>query len=209
MVPSQPGCLGILGWHVELGRPLSTCGLVSTTVIHNRGRRLQVTRLMLIGVALLALAGAITGTAMGRGGDWTPVVAVPFDTACGTTTVHVTFPVNKEFEQVTTNADDTQVIKVTGSLKVGLATDGGNSLTVNASGPTSKEMFDPTTGDLDFIAQGQSMLFLSAAQSAATGLPQIFTTDGPVDVLFRSDGTVQVNQLNLNTVTDLCGALTG
>jgi hypothetical protein len=121
----------------------------------------------------------------------------------------VTFPVNKEFEQVTTNADGTQVIKVTGSLKVGLATDAGNSLTVNASGPTSSEMLDPTTGDLDFIAQGESLLFLSAANSAATGLPQIFTTSGPVDVLFRADGTVQVNQVNPNTVTDLCAALTG
>jgi hypothetical protein len=145
---------------------------------------------------------------MGRGGDWTPVVAAPFDTQCGATTVHVTIPVNNEFEQVTTNPDGTQVIKVTGSLKIDLATDAGNSLTVNASGPTSSEMLDPTTGDLDFIAQGQSIIFLSAAQSAATGLPEIFTTTGPVNVLFRGDGTVQPNQINPNTLTDLCAALT-
>jgi hypothetical protein len=162
-------------------------------------------------VALLALAGVLVGTAMGggRGGNWTPTVAVPFDTQCGATTVHVTFPVNNEFQQVTTNPDGTQVIKVTGSLMVGLATDGGSSLTVNASGPTSREMFNPTTGDLDFIAQGESIVFLSAANSAATGLPQIFTTSGPIDILFRGDGTVQVNHVNPNTVTDLCAALTG
>ena len=168
------------------------------------------TRLLLIGAALLALAGVLTGTAMGgRGDDWTPAIAVPFDVQCGATTVHVTFPVNKEFQQVTTNPDGTLVIKVTGSLMVGLATDGGNSLTVNASGPTSKEMFDPISGDLDFIAQGQNILFFTAAQSAATGLPEIFSTSGPVDVVFRGDGSVQVNHVNPSTVTDLCAALTG
>jgi len=166
------------------------------------------TRRLLIGVAPLALAGVLAGTAMGgRGDGWTPAVAVPFDTQCGATTVHVTFPVNNEFQQVTTNPDGTLVIKVTGSAKVGLATDGGNSLTVNASGPTSKEMFDPTSGNLDFIAQGQNVLFLTADQAAATGLPEIFSSTGPVDVLFRSDGTVQINQLNLNTVTNLCAPL--
>jgi hypothetical protein len=168
------------------------------------------TRLLLIGVALLALAGVVAGTAMGgRGDHWTPAVAIPFDTQCGTTTVHVTIPVNKEFQRVTTNPDGTLVIKVTGQLRVGLATDAGNSLTVNASGPTSKEMFDPATGDLDFIAQGQNLFFLSADQSAATGLPEIFSTTGPVNVVFHADGTVQVNHINLNTVTDLCAALTG
>jgi hypothetical protein len=165
------------------------------------------TRLLLIGAALLALAGVLAGTAMGRGGDWTAATATPFDTQCGNTTVHVTFPVNKEFQQVTTNPDGTQVFKVTGSARVGLATDAGNSLTVNSSGPTNQETFDPTTGDVDFIALGQSVLFLSPDQSAATGLPEIFSTSGPVDVLFGGDGSIQINQLNLNTVTDLCSAL--
>src|SRR5947209_6569878 len=167
------------------------------------------TRLALAGVAALALAAGIAGSALGRGGDWTPVPAAPFDWQCGTTTVHVTVPVNKEYQQVTTLSDGTQVIKVTGSLKIGLATDAGSSLTANASGPANREMFDPNTGNLDFIAQGQNLLFLTEEQSAATGLPEIFSTSGPIDVLFRGDGTVQVNRISLQTLTDLCAALTG
>lgn len=160
-------------------------------------------------VALLALAGVFAATATARGDDWTPVVSAPFDTLCGSTVVHVTFPVSKEYQQVTANPDGTQVFKITGSARVGLATDAGNSLTVNSSGPTQQETFNPVTGDVDFIGQGQSVLFLSPDQSAATGLPEIFSASGPVDILFRGDGTVQVNQLNLNTVTDLCAAVTG
>ena len=135
------------------------------------------------------------------------MAATPFDTLCGTTTVHVTFPVNKEYQQVTTLPDGTQVTKLTGSAFVNFATDAGASLTVNASGPTNSETFNPATGDFDFTGTGQSVLFLSPEQAAATGLPELFSTSGPTDILFRGDGTVQVNQLNMNTLTDLCAAV--
>jgi hypothetical protein len=164
-------------------------------------------RFILVALAVLAAVGALAGTAAGRGDDWTPVTATPFDWQCGATTVHVTFPVNKEYQRVTTLADGTLLLQVTGSLKVNLATDAGASLTVNASGPTNKATFDPATGNLDFISTGQNLIFLTASQAAATGLPQLFTTSGPIDILFRSDGTVQVNQINTPTLTDLCAAL--
>jgi hypothetical protein len=163
-------------------------------------------RFILLAFAVLGAVGALAGTAAGRGDDWAPVTATPFDWQCGATTVHVTFPVNKEYQRVTTLADGTQLLQVTGSLRVNLAT-AGASLTVNASGPTNKATFDPATGNFDFISTGQNIIFLTASQAAATGLPQLFTTSGPIDILFRSDGTVQVNQINTPTLTDLCAAL--
>jgi hypothetical protein len=164
------------------------------------------TRFILLAFAVLGAVGALAGTAAGRGDDWAPVTATPFDWQCGATTVHVTFPVNREYQRVTTLADGTLLLQVTGSLGVNLAT-AGASLTVNASGPTNKAMFDPATGNLDFISTGQNIIFLTASQAAATGLPEVFTTSGPIDILFRSDGTVQVNQINTPTLTDLCAAL--
>ena len=164
-------------------------------------------RFIVLGFAVCAAVGAFAGSAAGRGGDWTPVPATPFDTLCGTTTVHVSFPVSKEYQQVTTLPDGTQLTKLTGSAFVNFATDAGASLTVNASGPTNSETFNPVTGDFDFSGTGQSVVFLSPEQSAATGLPELFSTSGPIDILFRGDGTVQVNHINMNTLTNICAAV--
>jgi hypothetical protein len=165
-------------------------------------------RFIVLGFAVFAAVGAIAGPAAGRGGDWTPVTSAPFDTLCGATTVHVSFPVSKEFQQVTTLPDGTQLTKVTGSLFETFATDAGASLTINSSGPTNNGVtFNPSTGDFEFAGTGLNTLFLSADQAAATGLPEIFSTTGPVDILFRGDGTTQVKQLNMKTLTDICAAL--
>ena len=164
-------------------------------------------RFIFFGFAVLAAVGVLAGTAAGRGDGWEAVTATPFEWQCGATPVHLTFPVNKEYQRVTTLPDGTLLLQITGSLKINLATDAGASLTVNASGPTNKETFDPSSGNLDFIATGQNLVLFTAAQAAATGLPELFTTSGPIDILFRGDGTVQVNQLSANTLTDLCAAL--
>jgi hypothetical protein len=163
-------------------------------------------RFALLGLAALVVVGVAPGAASARGGEWVPAVATPFDTACGNTTVHVSFPVNKEYEWDTVLPDGTVQIKITGSVRQTLATDAGKSVTVNVSGPV-KSMFDAVNGDYDFIATGQNGLFLTADQSAATGLPQVLVVSGPLDVLFRADGTVQLNRINRNTITDLCKVL--
>jgi hypothetical protein len=51
-------------------------------------------------------------------------------------------------------------------------------------------------------------LFLTPEQAAATGLPQLFVTSGPISVLFRADGSVEVQQLG-NHLQDVCTALVG
>jgi hypothetical protein len=163
-------------------------------------------RFIFLGMVMVVAIGAVAGTAAGRGDGWTLVEVAPFDWQCGATTVHVTFPVNREYQRVTTLEDGTLLFQVNGSLMINLATDAGASLTVNASGPTNKETISPTTG-LEFIATGQNVGFFTAAQAASTGLPELFSTSGPIDFHFPGDGAVQVNQVNMNTLTDLCAAL--
>jgi hypothetical protein len=162
-------------------------------------------RLIVIGSAALLVIGAFAGTAWARGDGWEPLPAAPFDWQCGDTTVHITIPVNKEYVKVTVLEDGTQVLKVTGVLKLDLATDAGASLSVNASGPGNSLVFP--NGDFEFISQGLNFVAFTPEQSAATGLPEIFTAAGPMDILFRTDGTVEVNRVN-HKVTDLCAALT-
>jgi hypothetical protein len=158
--------------------------------------------------ALFVAAAALAGSALGRGGDWQPVVAAPFDWQCGTTTVHLSFPVNNEYQQVSTLPSGILLYKITGSLKAVLTTDAGASVTLNLSGPSNDETFNPATGAFDFTATGRNFAYLTAAQSAATGLPEIFSTKGPIDILAPGDGTIQINQLDRNTVTDICAELT-
>src|SRR5215216_3431512 len=125
-------------------------------------RRLLVLSLL----TLLLLAPA--STAWARGDGWEPLNNQPFTVeACGTT-VDATFPMDKEYQQVTTYAN----------------------------------------GDFLFNATGRNLLFLTPEQAAATGLPQLFVTSGPISVLFRADGSVEVQRLG-NHLQDICAALTG
>ena len=164
-------------------------------------RRLLVLSLL----TLLLLAPA--STAWARGDGWEPVNNQPFTVqACGTT-VDVTFPMDKEYQKVTTDAEGNQHIQVTGALKVTLTdTATGRSVTYNISGPGTSIAY--ANGDFLFNATGRNLLFLTPEQAAATGLPQLFVTSGPISVLFRADGSVEVQRLG-NHLQDICAALTG
>jgi hypothetical protein len=164
-------------------------------------RRLLVLSLL----TLLLLAPA--STAWARGDGWEPLNNQPFTVqACGTT-VDATFPMDKEYQQVTTDAEGNQHIKVTGALKVTLTdTATGRSVTYNISGPGTSIAY--ANGDFLFNATGRNLLFLTPEQAAATGLPQLFVTSGPISVLFRADGSVEVQRLG-NHLQDICAALTG
>ena len=136
-------------------------------------RRLLVLSLL----TLLLLAPA--STAWARGDGWEPLANEPFTVeACGTT-VDATFPMNKEYQQVTTDAEGNQHIKVTGALKVTLTdTATGRSVTYNISGPGTSIAY--ANGDFLFDATGRNLWFLTPEQAAATGLPQLFVTSGPI-----------------------------
>jgi hypothetical protein len=158
--------------------------------------------LSLLTVLLLAPASA----AWARGDDWEPVNNQPATLeACGTT-VAVTFPMDKEYQRVTTDAQGNQHIKVTGALKATFTdTATGRSVTYNVSGPGNSIAY--ANGDFLFNATGRNFIALFPNQVIA-GLPQIFVTSGPIRVLFRADGSVEVQRLG-NHLQDVCAALTG
>jgi hypothetical protein len=161
-------------------------------------------RAVVLGVAVL-MALIPAGAAWARGGGWQPLTFSPFDWQCGTTTVHVTFPVNDEYERVTVLQDGTQVIKTSGNVVVNLTTDSGASVTEDIAGPGDSLAFP--NGDFEFRATGINMTFLTPDQSSSTGLPEIFTTSGPIDDIIKADGTFQVLHLP-KTITDNCSQLT-
>src|SRR5262249_30742994 len=107
------------------------------------------------------MLGCSTAFADGRGPKWQPLPAAPFDSSCGSTIVHVTFPVNNEFFQETVLSDGTSKLKITGAFVVELATDAGASISVNASGPAREVL--PTTGPVifEFSGTGRTITFLT------------------------------------------------
>ena len=74
-------------------------------------------RVTLSALVALLVVGALAGSAFARGGDWEFLPADPFDWQCGTTVVHNSFPVNKEYQRVTELEDGTLVIEVTGASR--------------------------------------------------------------------------------------------
>lgn len=164
-------------------------------------RRLLVLSLL----TLLLLAPA--STAWARGDGWEPLNNQPFTVeACGTT-VDATFPMDKEYQQVTTDAEGNQHIKVTGALKVTLTdTATGRSVTYNISGPGTSIAY--ANGDFLLVATGRNLGILTAEQAAALGLPELFVTSGPIRVLIRADGSVDIQRQG-NHLQDICAALTG
>lgn len=160
-------------------------------------------------VLVAAVAGAMvvalpTGSAWARGDGWEPLGFTPYDAGCGDTLVHVTAPVNKEYFKQTTLPDGTIRWQVTGSLKLTYATDAGESVDVNASGPGN--IYFLPTGDVEVIGKGLNSLTFTPEQAATLGVPQISVSAGPIDVTFHTDGTVSGHLGNI--IEDVCAELT-
>ena len=93
-------------------------------------------RLVLTVTAMFLFAAA--ATAWARGDGWQPLPPPPpFDIQCGSTPVHVTFPVDRQYFRNLPQQDGTIIQQITGSLFVHFATDSGPSVTHNFSGPGS------------------------------------------------------------------------
>ena len=154
-------------------------------------------------LAALAVLGVFAGNAAGRGDGWQPLNAQPYDWACGATTVHVTFPVNREYFRATTLADGTTQYQITGALFVTYSTDAGASVTVNASGPGVQ--FAYPNGDFEALGFGLNSFTFTPESAAALGVPQISVSAGPIDVIFHSDGSVSGHMGNI--IEDVCAEL--
>jgi len=88
----------------------------------------------------------------------------------------------------------TSTSQVTGAL-VATFTDTatGRSVTYNISGP-AKNSIAYANGDFLLVATGRNLGILTAEQSATLGLPELFVTSGPIRVLIRADGTVEIQR---------------
>jgi hypothetical protein len=156
------------------------------------------------GLLVLLVIGAVfvPSSALARGGDWEPLDAQPFDAfVCGAN-LHFEFPVNQEYTRVV-HLGGQDVLQVTGHFVVTITnTDTGESITENVSGPG----FTPLS-EIAFSARGSNLLLLSPNQAGSSGLPELFTNQGYLDVVFNDDDTVTVIKLT-GHLTDLCAVLT-
>jgi hypothetical protein len=161
-------------------------------------------------VALVAAVAVLTlapGAALARGDGWVHLAMDPFlTTGCGTT-LHVSFPVNKEYVRTTEEPDGSTILQSTGSLLIAFATDDGTSITVNASGP-GKDVAYPN-GDFEVDAQGWNVQGpLTAEQQADLGTPELFASTGKLDFVYHADGTATPITIP-HHVIDLCAELLG
>ncbi len=162
-------------------------------------------RLLIVAVALGAVTLLPASSAWARGDGWVPLPANPFDALCGSTVVHVTFPVDKEYGLFTTEQDGTVVLKITGSLFATYTTDAGASFSTNTSGP-GKLFFYPN-GDIEANGRGLNTEAFTPEQAAELGLPSELTfLQGPLDFIIHADGTAAPVRIP-KVVTDICAAL--
>jgi hypothetical protein len=166
-----------------------------------RGMVLSLTMAFTAAVALIVMTPA---SALARGDGWEFLPAFPVDAACGSTVVHVTFPMNKEYGRFTTLDDGTIVLDVTGALKTTFTTDAGATVPTNSSGPGTL-LFRPN-GDLEVHQLGPSSGSFTEEQAAALGVPQIYWSKGPMKYIFHADGSVSPINISKN-ITDICAEL--
>jgi hypothetical protein len=147
---------------------------------------------------------APASTAWARGGGWEPLPFPSYDASCGSTTVHVSAPVNNEFGRTTDLPGGVTRTQVTGRLVLNYVTDAGRSVTVNSSGPGSLYVYP--NGDSQVISHGLNSFTFSKEQAATLGVPQISVSAGPMDVTFHADGTVSGHMGNI--IRDVCAEIT-
>jgi hypothetical protein len=158
-------------------------------------------------VLVLVAIGATAGTAWARGDGWQPVNNQPFSfDACGTSTDWA-FPMDKEYLRTSTDEQGIVHVQLTGALKVVVTNEAtGQAVTVNASGPAKNAEIFPN-GDFLFQGTGHQIVGFTPEQSAETGLPTLFEHHGPLQILFASDGSATVVQIE-GPITDLCPFIT-
>jgi hypothetical protein len=155
-----------------------------------------------IAVALLVVTAS---NVLARGDGWQLIALPPsVDAACGSTTVHVSWPVNQEYVRNLPQADGTVIQQVTGFLVVNFRTDAGGSVTVNTSGPARSIIFP--NGDFEARSLGLTTGAWTPAQALEVGMPQVFASSGLIDFVIHPDNTVTPVVIPHN-VTNVCAEL--
>ncbi len=145
--------------------------------------------LLAVGTAVLPAAADDDG-----GGGWEPSPSQSFDVqACGTT-LHVSWPVDKEESRATTDSAGNTIIEVRGRLVVKIVTDDGRRVRRDVSGPGRITIF--TRGDTLVEFTGRNIAFPGnpeeAAEFVAEGLPEVwFSPGGKISLLLdaQPDGS--------------------
>lgn len=159
-------------------------------------------RSLIVASVLALMVGMSAASAWARGDGWEKVNNQPSDAPCGSTTVHVTFPVDEEYARSITLSDGTEEIQVTGRLITKFTTDDGTSVSFNTSGP--QKFFFYTNGDFELRDMG-----LSGGPGfilSPSGEPLIFRSSGLLDIIFHPDGTITYVRTP-HHVIDVCAAL--
>ncbi len=133
-------------------------------------------------------AAAIPAQARGDGWEKLPSADPYTSVNCGTT-LTVTEVVNREWQRITTDANGTVHIKITGAYKVLITTEDGRSALVNASGPAFHTL--DAAGVFTFNARGLTILGgLDPEAAQDLGLPLDAVLSGPFTVRVNADGTL-------------------
>lgn len=159
-------------------------------------------------LSLLAL-GAGPALAAGPKGPWVPVPrSDPYTLPLCGTQVTITEVANGERMRTSTAPDGTETTEVRGRYVVRYTAADGTSVTVNASGPGSTVV--RPDGSLEIHLTGGSTVLAGGPRTraalAAAGLPELFLSHGPVDLLFRVGGPDVASVTG--SVRDLCAELT-
>jgi hypothetical protein len=165
-------------------------------------------RLILVVIVALACTLVTATTAFARGDGWEFLDQPDFTTtACGTE-IHEAVVANGEFAKFAVDADGVlHFVLVTGVFKMRVTnTATGASVLVNASGTGHDALLHPN-GDFLFTSAGPSLIVLTPEEAAETGLPELFLASGNMTILFRADGSAEL-QRRVGHLTDLCAVLT-
>jgi hypothetical protein len=164
------------------------------------------TKLLGSGMALAVGVLVVTATNVSARGDGWELVQLPTDAVafCGSTTVHVSWPVNQEYVRNLPQADGTVIQQFNGYLVVNFATDAGGSVTLNTSGPARSIAYP--NGDYEVHGVGLNTGSWTPEQAAAVGMPQVWVSSGLIDFIAHPDGTVTPVVIPHN-VTDVCAEL--
>jgi hypothetical protein len=133
----------------------------------------------------------------------------PFDipaNVCGFT-VHVEFPVNRVYANVSAGADGSTIVKASGSLvKTFTNVTNGHAVTLNSSGPGTATFPPGTTLEI-FDIQGLNSAFVT--NGAQFGLPNLMYTSGKF--MWTRDffnATIVSIAHPPNVKLDICAAIT-
>jgi hypothetical protein len=168
----------------------------------------MVLRAVVSAVALIALLTPV-GVSANNDPHRTFLAATPLDLPAGFCSfpVHLDFPVNKEYGTISTTADGSTMIKVTGSLVVTATnTTRGTTITLNVSGPGTN-IISPDGTKLQFDFLGLTLFFVT--NGPQFGLPSgLVQTSGPLTGTLDPGSSAIISLTSRpHVLLDVCAAL--